>query len=71
MKIEFHDGESVDLEFNEDKHQYTCGGEFVPAVTSVLSTTIAKQQFLMPWAVKMGLSGSKRTRMLLLSPRFQ
>ena len=54
MKIEFHDGESVDLEFNEGKHQYTCGGEFVPAVTSVLSTTIAKQQFLMPWAVKMG-----------------
>ena len=54
MKIEFHDGESVDLEFNEGKHQYSHNGEFVPAVTSVLSTTIAKQQFLMPWAVKMG-----------------
>ena len=54
MKIEFNDGESVDLEFNEAKHQYHKGGEFVPAVTSVLSTTIAKQQFLMPWAVKMG-----------------
>jgi genome maintenance exonuclease 1 len=54
MKIEFHDGESVDLEFNEGKHQYHMDGEFVPAVTSVLSTTIAKQQFLMPWAVKMG-----------------
>jgi genome maintenance exonuclease 1 len=54
MKIEFHDGGSVDLEFNEAKHQYSCGGEFVPAVTSVLSTTIAKQQFLMPWAVKIG-----------------
>ena len=54
MKIEFHDGESVDLEFNESKHQYSHNGEFVPAVTSVLSTTIAKQQFLMPWAVKMG-----------------
>ena len=54
MKIEFHDGGSVDLEFNEAKHQYSHNGEFVPAVTSVLSTTIAKQQFLMPWAVKMG-----------------
>jgi len=54
MKIEFNDGESVDLEFNEAKHQYSHNGEFVPAVTSVLSTTIAKQQFLMPWAVKMG-----------------
>ena len=54
MKIEFHDGGSIDLEFNEAKHQYSCGGEFVPAVTSVLSTTIAKQQFLMPWAVKIG-----------------
>jgi len=54
MKIEFHDGESIDLEFNEAKHQYSHEGEFVPAVTSVLSTTIAKQQFLMPWAVKIG-----------------
>ena len=54
MKIEFNDGESVDLEFNEAKHQYSHNGEFVPAVTSVLSTTIAKQQFLMPWVVKMG-----------------
>ena len=54
MKIEFNDGESVDLEFNEAKHQYSHNGEFVPAVTSVLSTTIAKQQILMPWAVKMG-----------------
>jgi len=54
MKIEFNDGESVDLEFNEAKHQYSHNGEFVPAVTSVLSTTIAKQQFLMPWAVKIG-----------------
>ena len=54
MKIEFYDGESVDLEFNEAKHQYSHNGEFVPAVTSVLSTTIAKQQFLMPWAVKIG-----------------
>jgi len=54
MKIEFHDGESIELEFNEAKHQYSHEGVFVPAVTSVLSTTIAKQQFLMPWAVKMG-----------------
>ena len=54
MKIEFNDGESIDLEFNEAKHQYSHNGEFVPAVTSVLSTTIAKQQFLMPWAVKIG-----------------
>jgi len=54
MQIDFHDGKSVELEFNEAKHQYSHEGEFVPAVTSVLSTTIAKQQFLMPWAVKMG-----------------
>ena len=54
MQIDFHDGKSIELEFNEAKHQYSHEGEFVPAVTSVLSTTIAKQQFLMPWAVKMG-----------------
>jgi len=52
--IEYNDGKSVSLDFNEGKHQYTVEGEYVPAVTSVLSTTIAKQKFLMPWAVKMG-----------------
>ena len=53
-KIEFNAGESVALDFNEAKHQYSVGGEYVPAVTSVLGATIAKQKFLMPWAVKMG-----------------
>ena len=54
MIIEFHDGESVDLAFNEAKHQYSVEGNYVPAVTSILDSTIAKQRFLMPWAVKMG-----------------
>ena len=53
-KIEFNAGDSVSLDFNEEKHQYSVGGEYVPAVTSVLGATIAKQKFLMPWAVKMG-----------------
>ena len=52
--IEYSDGDNISLLFNEGKHQYTVEGEYVPAVTSVLSTTIAKQKFLMPWAVKMG-----------------
>jgi hypothetical protein len=52
--IQYNDGNSVALDFNEGKHQYTVDGEYVPAVTSVLGTTIAKQKFLMPWAVKMG-----------------
>ena len=54
MIIEFHNGESVDLAFNEAKHQYSIEGNYVPAVTSILDSTIAKQRFLMPWAVKMG-----------------
>ena len=54
MIIEFHNGESVDLAFNEAKHQYSVEGNYVPAVTSILDSTIAKQRFLMPWAVKMG-----------------
>ena len=53
-KIEFNAGDSVSLDFNEEKHQNSEGGEYVPAVTSVLGATIAKQKFLMPWAVKMG-----------------
>ena len=48
MIIEFHDGESVDLAFNEAKHQYSVEGNYVPAVTSILDSTIAKQRFLMP-----------------------
>jgi len=52
--VKYQDGTSVSLDFNEGKHQYTVDGEYIPAVTSVLSTTIAKQKFLMPWAVKMG-----------------
>ena len=34
--------------------QSSPGGNYVPAVTSILDSTIAKQRFLMPWAVKMG-----------------
>ena len=52
--VKYQDGTSVSLDFNEGKHQYTVDGEYIPAVTSILSTTIAKQKFLMPWAVKMG-----------------
>jgi len=52
--IQYSDGDNISLAFNEGKHQYTVDGEYIPAVTSVLSTTIAKQKFLMPWAVKMG-----------------
>ena len=54
MIIEFHNGESVDLALNEANHQYSVEGNYVPAVTSILDSTIAKQRFLMPWAVKMG-----------------
>ena len=38
-----------ELAFDEEKHAYTWGGEFVPGVTSILSC-IAKPA-LMPWAI--------------------
>ena len=50
--IKFHDGETIELEFNEEKHWYFVDGEYIPSVTTVLNS-IAKPA-LLPWAVKEG-----------------
>jgi genome maintenance exonuclease 1 len=52
MLIQYHDGEDIELEFDEKKHYYTVGGSYAPSVTTILDS-IAKPA-LMPWAVKMG-----------------
>jgi hypothetical protein len=49
-EIEYSDGQIVNLEFDEAKHWYKVEGEYVPSVTGVLRTTIAKPA-LMYWAV--------------------
>jgi len=49
-EIEYSDGQIVHLEFDEAKHWYKVGGEFVPSVTGVLRATVAKPALIF-WAV--------------------
>jgi len=41
MLLEYHDGQDVELDFNEKKHYYTVEGEYAPSVTTILDS-IAK-----------------------------
>jgi len=52
MLLEYHDGQDVELDFNEKKHYYTVGGEYAPSVTTILDS-IAKPA-LVPWAANEG-----------------
>jgi genome maintenance exonuclease 1 len=52
MLLEYHDGQDVELEFNEKKHYYTVDGEYAPSVTTILDS-IAKPA-LIPWAANEG-----------------
>ena len=52
MLLEYHDGQDVELEFNEKKHYYTVEGEYAPSVTTILDS-IAKPA-LVPWAANEG-----------------
>ena len=54
MLLEYHDGQDVELDFNEKKHYYTVEGEYAPSVTTILDS-IAKPA-LVPWA---GNEGAK------------
>jgi hypothetical protein len=52
MLLEYHDGQDVELDFNEKKHYYTVEGEYAPSVTTILDS-IAKPA-LLPWAANEG-----------------
>ena len=52
MLLEYHDGQDVELEFNEKKHYYSVEGEYAPSVTTILDS-IAKPA-LIPWAANEG-----------------
>ena len=52
MLLEYHDGQDVELDFNEKKHYYTVEGEYAPSVTTILDS-IAKPA-LIPWAANEG-----------------
>ena len=52
MLLEYHDGQDVELGFNEKKHYYTVEGEYAPSVTTILDS-IAKPA-LVPWAANEG-----------------
>ena len=52
MLLEYHDGQDVELEFDEKKHYYSVNGEYAPSVTTILDS-IAKPA-LVPWAANEG-----------------
>ena len=52
MLLEYHDGQDVELDFNEKKNYYTVEGEYAPSVTTILDS-IAKPA-LVPWAANEG-----------------
>mgnify|MGYP005815094737 FL=1 len=52
MLLEYHDGQDVELEFDEKKHYYSVDGEYAPSVTTILDS-IAKPA-LVPWAANEG-----------------
>ena len=52
-EINYSDGETVELDFQEKGHKYLVNGEYVPAVTTVLGATMAKPG-LIYWAAGAG-----------------
>jgi len=52
MKIEYHDGEVVDMLFDSKLHSYKVGKEVVPNATKILD--IISKPALVPWALKVG-----------------
>ena len=52
MEITYHDGETVELQFDKALHAYRVQGKPVPSATKVLG--IINKPALIPWALKMG-----------------
>ena len=52
MKIEYHDGEVVEMLFDSKLHAYKVGEEIVPSATKILD--IISKPALVPWALKVG-----------------
>jgi CRISPR/Cas system-associated exonuclease Cas4 (RecB family) len=52
MKIEYHDGEVVEMLFDSKLHSYKVGKEVVPNATKILD--IISKPALVPWALKVG-----------------
>jgi hypothetical protein len=52
MKIEYHDGDVVEMLFDEKLHSYKVGDEVIPNATKILD--IISKPALVPWALKVG-----------------
>jgi len=52
MKIEYHDGDVVEMLFDKKLHSYKVGDEVIPNATKILD--IISKPALVPWALKVG-----------------
>lgn len=52
MKIEYHDGEVVEMLFDSKLHSYKVGDEIIPNATKILD--VISKPALVPWALKVG-----------------
>lgn len=52
MKINYHDGDTVEMLFDSKLHSYKVGDEIIPSATKVLD--IISKPALVPWALKVG-----------------
>ncbi len=54
MKIEYHDGEVVEMFFDSKLHSYKVGEEIIPSATKILD--VISKPALVPWALKVGVN---------------
>ena len=52
MKLNYHDGDTVEMLFDSKLHSYKVGDEIIPSATKVLD--IISKPALVPWALKVG-----------------
>jgi len=52
LKLEYHDGDTVEMLFDSKLHSYRVGEEIIPSATKVLD--IISKPALVPWALKVG-----------------
>ena len=52
MKIEYHDGDTVEMLFDSKLHSYKVGDEIIPSATRVLD--VISKPALVPWGLKVG-----------------
>jgi hypothetical protein len=52
LKINYHDGDTVEMLFDSKLHSYKVGDEIIPSATKVLD--VISKPALVPWALKVG-----------------